>query len=181
MPSGLWLFSLSNRSGQVLKHFDHTPIKKGLYFHLKNCDCLSVCCGSLTSGQLLGVLSRLLQGKAFHFFAPSCCLLSLTGDTRGLFILKARAHTTIFTGSASESVLESVIITSSRPTLAPIMLQSTDYPHMFNIYMPIQSAKGSRPTTVYVDIFACINFRAFPKIGNFARIYFRVFDIIASM
>ena len=35
--------------------------------------------------------------------------------------------------------------------------------------------------TVNVDIFACINFRAFPKIGNFARIYFRVFDILASM
>ena len=37
------------------------------------------------------------------------------------------------------------------------------------------------PDTVNVDIFACIHFRAFPKIGNFARIYFRVFDIIASM
>ena len=30
-----------------------------------------------------------------------------------------------------------------------------------------------------VDIFACINFRAFPKIGNFALI--RDFDIFASM
>ena len=35
--------------------------------------------------------------------------------------------------------------------------------------------------TVNVDIFACIHFRTFPKIGNFARIYFRVFDIIAPM
>ena len=35
--------------------------------------------------------------------------------------------------------------------------------------------------TVNVDIFGCLNFRAFPIIGNFARIYFCVFDIIASM
>ena len=38
--------------------------------------------------------------------------------------------------------------------------------------------------TVHVDIFECIHFRAFPKIGNFARIYFRVFvkkNIIACM
>ena len=34
--------------------------------------------------------------------------------------------------------------------------------------------------TVNVDIFTCINLRAFPKIGNFARIYIRVFDNVAS-
>ena len=32
-----------------------------------------------------------------------------------------------------------------------------------------------------VDIFACLNFRAFPKIGNFAQINNRDFDIFASM
>ena len=37
------------------------------------------------------------------------------------------------------------------------------------------------PTTVNVDIFSCIHFRVFPKIGNFAEIYIRVFDILASM
>ena len=35
--------------------------------------------------------------------------------------------------------------------------------------------------TVNVDIFTSINFRAFPKIGNFAQIYIRVFNIVASM
>ena len=30
-------------------------------------------------------------------------------------------------------------------------------------------------------IFAYIHFRAFPKIGNFAQIYFHVFDIATSM
>ena len=35
--------------------------------------------------------------------------------------------------------------------------------------------------TVNVDIFACVNFREFPKIGNFARINLSVFDIFASM
>ena len=32
-----------------------------------------------------------------------------------------------------------------------------------------------------VDIFACIHFRAFPKIGNFTQIDIPVFDIFASM
>ena len=32
-------------------------------------------------------------------------------------------------------------------------------------------------TTVSIDIFACVHFREFAKIGNFARIYIRVFDI----
>ena len=32
-----------------------------------------------------------------------------------------------------------------------------------------------------VDIFAYINFRAFPKIGNFAQIYFRVFFILLPL
>ena len=35
--------------------------------------------------------------------------------------------------------------------------------------------------TVNVDIFACLNFRAFVKIGNLARIYINVFDIIAFL
>ena len=35
--------------------------------------------------------------------------------------------------------------------------------------------------TVNVDSFACVNYRAFPKISNFARIYIRVFGIVASM
>ena len=35
-------------------------------------------------------------------------------------------------------------------------------------------------TTVNVDIFACINLREFAKIDNFARIYIRIFDNIAS-
>ena len=35
--------------------------------------------------------------------------------------------------------------------------------------------------TVNVDIFACIHFCVFPKIGNFAEIYIRVFNILASM
>ena len=35
--------------------------------------------------------------------------------------------------------------------------------------------------TVTVDIFACIHFRAFPKIDNFAQTYICVFDIAASM
>ena len=34
--------------------------------------------------------------------------------------------------------------------------------------------------TVNVDIFTCINFREFAKIANFAWIYIRVFDNIAS-
>ena len=32
-----------------------------------------------------------------------------------------------------------------------------------------------------VDIFVCIYFLAFPKIGNFARIIIRVFNMFASM
>ena len=32
-----------------------------------------------------------------------------------------------------------------------------------------------------VDILACINFRAFPKIENSAQSYIRVFDIVTSM
>ena len=36
------------------------------------------------------------------------------------------------------------------------------------------------PSTVNVDIFACINIREFTKIDNFASIYVRVFDNIAS-
>ena len=32
-----------------------------------------------------------------------------------------------------------------------------------------------------IDIFACVNFRVFPKIGNFAEIYIHVFDILTSM
>ena len=31
-----------------------------------------------------------------------------------------------------------------------------------------------------VDIFACIDFGIFPKIGNFVEIYIHVFDILAS-
>ena len=38
------------------------------------------------------------------------------------------------------------------------------------------------PSTVNVDIFACIHFRAFLKIGNFSQIYFfAFFDIATSM
>ena len=36
-------------------------------------------------------------------------------------------------------------------------------------------------STVTVDIFACIHFRTFPKMGNFTQIYIRIFDIVASM
>ena len=32
--------------------------------------------------------------------------------------------------------------------------------------------------TVNVDIFMCMNFHEFAKIGNFARIYIRAFEII---
>ena len=32
-----------------------------------------------------------------------------------------------------------------------------------------------------VDIFECINFGTFPKIGNFTQIYFCIFDIATSM
>ena len=35
--------------------------------------------------------------------------------------------------------------------------------------------------TVNVDIFACINFRGFDKMGNFARIKIRVFSILCSL
>ena len=35
--------------------------------------------------------------------------------------------------------------------------------------------------TVNVDIFACTHVHVFRKIGNFAWIYFCVFDIIASI
>ena len=56
-------------------------------------DCLLVCCGSLTSSQLLKfrALSRLPQGKAFHFFAPLCCLLQSAGDTGGQLLLWGRS------------------------------------------------------------------------------------------
>ena len=37
------------------------------------------------------------------------------------------------------------------------------------------------PLFDYCDIFASINFRAFPKIANFARINIHDFDIFASM
>ena len=35
--------------------------------------------------------------------------------------------------------------------------------------------------TVNVDIYACIHFREFNKIANFAGIYKQIFNIIASM
>ena len=35
--------------------------------------------------------------------------------------------------------------------------------------------------TVNLDIFACMHFHAFPKIGNLAQIHFRVSDIATSM
>ena len=48
-------------------------------------------CGSLiTSGQLLQALSRLPQGKAFHFFVPFCRLLQSAGNTGGPILLKER-------------------------------------------------------------------------------------------
>ena len=51
-----------------------------------------VCCGSLTSGQLLRrALSRLPQGKAFHLFVPFCRLLRTVGNTGGLFFPRARS------------------------------------------------------------------------------------------
>ena len=37
------------------------------------------------------------------------------------------------------------------------------------------------PVTVNVDIFACINFRGFMKMGNFEQIRFRVLCIIGSL
>ena len=42
------------------------------------------------------------------------------------------------------------------------------------------SSKMYRHYTVNVDIFECINFREFVKICNFAGIYIRVLDNIAS-
>ena len=40
---------------------------------------------------------------------------------------------------------------------------------------------GGGGISVNIYIFASINFRAFAKIGNFAWIYIRVFDIITSI
>ena len=54
------------------------------------------------------------------------------------------------------------------------------------LYCLINAFGGGRLLEIYyiynvkVDILACIHFCVFVKIGNFAQIYIRVFDIVAS-
>ena len=48
---------------------------------------------------------------------------------------------------------------------------------LFPMIIPI-SKYSSTLFTVNVGIFACIHFREFAEIGNFAQIYIRVFDVI---